>query len=60
MCGGSYLVDMFGPPKFMLYFYICLVLYYLLSLVVCYVWKKAHGKRENRQMETNVANEVNE
>ena len=32
----------------------------MFSLVVCYAWKKARGKRENRHMETNVVNEVNE
>ena len=50
--GHVIMVDMFSPPKFMLWFRLC--------LVVCYVWKKAHGKGENRHMETNVVNEVTE
>ena len=34
-----YLVDMFSPPKFNV------VVKYMFCLVVCYVWKKAYGKR---------------
>ena len=34
-------VDIFSPPKFN----VEVSVYVRLSLVVCYVWKRAHGKR---------------